>query len=77
MCNVMSKTLKLSSGGASVKSGKISPKIVRDSKTGQFITVRGFGALKDSGLKIKKGVSLMKPIAKQALTERPDTRKAG
>lgn len=50
---------------------------VRNSKTGQFITVRGVGALKDSGLKIKKGISLTKPIAKQVLAERTAKRKTG
>ncbi|WP_162939665.1 hypothetical protein [Neorhizobium sp. NCHU2750] len=40
---------------------------VRNSRTGQFVTVKGAGALKGSELAIKRGVDLTKPIAKQAL----------
>jgi hypothetical protein len=39
--------------------------------------VRGFGALKGSDLKIRKGVNLTKPIAAQALAERREKRSAG
>lgn len=39
---------------------------VRDARTGQFVTVRGVGALKGQ-LALKKGVDLTKPIASQAL----------
>lgn len=38
---------------------------VRDPKTGQLVTVRGAGALKDSKLAINKGIDLTKPIASQ------------
>lgn len=38
---------------------------VRNAKTGQFVTVRGAGALKGQ-LKLKKSVDLTKPIASQA-----------
>ena len=41
-------------------------KVVRDSKSGRFVTVRGAGALKGH-LTLKKGVDLTKPIASQAL----------
>jgi hypothetical protein len=41
-------------------------KLVRDSKTGRYVTVRGAGALKGH-LSIKKGLDLTKPIASQAL----------
>jgi hypothetical protein len=41
-------------------------KVVRDSKSGRFLTVRGAGALKGH-LTIKKGLDLTKPIALQAL----------
>lgn len=41
-------------------------KVVRDSKSGRFVTVRGVGALKGH-LTIKKGVDLTKPIASQAV----------
>lgn len=46
---------------------------VRNSRTGQFVTVKGAGALKGSELSIKRGLDLTKPIAKQALkdTRRP------
>jgi len=37
---------------------------VRNAKTGEFVTVRGVGALK-GGLTIRKGVDLTKPIAAQ------------
>lgn len=43
-----------------------SEKVVRDSKSGRYVTVRGAGALKGH-LTIKKGVDLTKPIAKQAM----------
>jgi hypothetical protein len=39
---------------------------VRNAKTGQFLTVRGAGALKGQ-LALKKSVDLTKPIAPQAL----------
>jgi hypothetical protein len=39
---------------------------VRNAKTGQFVTVRGVGALKGQ-LALKKSVDLTKPIASQAL----------
>jgi hypothetical protein len=77
ICNVMSKTLKQTTGNASPKRTESAFEVVCDSKTGQFITVRGVGALKGSEFKIRKGVSLMKPIAAQALSERPEKRKAG
>lgn len=67
----MEKPLKTSS----VKERSI--KIVRNAKTGQFIAVRGVGALKGSEFKINKGVSLTKPIAKQALSRRSEKRKSG
>lgn len=43
-----------------------SEKVVRDSKSGRYVTVRGAGALKGH-LTIKKGLDLTKPIASQAL----------
>jgi len=43
--------------------------IVRDEKTGKTVTVRGAGALKDSDLKIRKGIDLTKPIASQSLKD--------
>jgi len=73
----MAKTLKTSSGKYVVKGSPIATKVVRNAKTGEFVTVKGVGALKGSDIKIKKGMSLLKPIAKQALTQRPEKRKAG
>jgi hypothetical protein len=40
---------------------------IRNSRTGQFVTIKGAGSLKDSKLTIKQGLDLTKPIAKQAL----------
>jgi hypothetical protein len=40
--------------------------VVRDSKSGRYVTVRGAGVLKGH-LTIKKGIDLTKPIASQTL----------
>ena len=40
---------------------------VRDARTGKLVVVRGVGALAGSDFKLKKDVSLLKPIAEQAL----------
>jgi hypothetical protein len=77
MDSTMLKTLKLLSGSASTNSEKVAPKRVRNPKTGELMIVRGFGALKGSDLKIRKGVNLTKPIAAQALAERREKRSAG
>jgi hypothetical protein len=58
------------------KSVAASTLTVRNSKTGEFVTVRGAGALKNSRLTIKKGVDLTKPIASQALKPSRKKRKA-
>jgi hypothetical protein len=39
--------------------------VVRDSKTGKFVTVRGAGALTNSRFAVRKDVDLTKPIAPQ------------
>ena len=57
-------TRKVPAKAAAVQSA---PFVVRDAKTGRFVTVKGAGALKGSPFAIKKGVDLTKPIAKQAL----------
>jgi hypothetical protein len=44
--------------------------VVRDTRSGRFLEIRGADALKSSKLTIKKGVDLTKPIAKQALKEK-------
>jgi hypothetical protein len=49
------------------KSTTSSSSVVRDSRTGRFVTVRGAGALKSSPFKIGKDIDLTKPIAAQAL----------
>lgn len=41
--------------------------VVRDSRSGRFIEVRGADSMKGSKLVIRKSVDLTKPIAKQAL----------
>lgn len=41
--------------------------VVRDSRSGRFVEVRGADAMKSSQLPLKKNVDLTKPIAKQAL----------
>ncbi len=74
---VMAKTLKASSGKHVDKASPVTTKVVRSAKTGRSVTVKGIGALKDNDLKIKKGVSLLKPIARQALAPRSEKRKAG
>ena len=73
----MVKTVKTSSGKSVTKGSSVAAKVVRNAETGQPVTVKGFGALKGSDLKIKKGVSLLKPIARQALAQRPEKRKTG
>lgn len=73
----MAKIMKAGTGGFAVKGGEATVKLVRDTKTGQFVAVKGVGALKGSDLKIKKGLSLTEPIAEQALFQPSDRRKAG
>jgi hypothetical protein len=73
----MAKTLKASSRKNVAKDSPGATKVVRNAKTGQPVTVKGVGALKGNNFKIKKGVSLLKPIAKQALIERSEKRRAG
>lgn len=46
---------------------------IRSKKTGQVVTVRGVGALKGRDLKLQRHVSLLRPIAEQALVQRADT----
>jgi hypothetical protein len=77
MPRAMAKVLKTAQGSYVVKGSVETTKVVRDPKTGRFVTVQGFGALKDSDLTIRKGVSLTKPIAEQVLSQRPEKRKAG
>ncbi|WP_342150964.1 hypothetical protein [Methylorubrum sp. SB2] len=43
---------------------------MRDARTGATVTVKGFGALKDSDLELGKGIDLLKPIAEQAFAPR-------
>jgi hypothetical protein len=52
-------------------------KLVRNPKTGEMLTVKGWGALKDSGLEIRKDVDLLKPIFEQVFGKRATKRKAG
>lgn len=41
--------------------------VVRDSRSGRFMEVRGADSMKSSKLPLKKNVDLTKPIASQAL----------
>ena len=41
--------------------------VVRDSRSGRFMEVRGADAMKSSQLPLKKGIDLTKPIAGQTL----------
>lgn len=45
-------------------------KTIRDSRTGQFLEVRGYGSLKGR-LQIAEGVDLTKPIFEQVTKKRP------
>jgi len=71
----MAKTSKAPHRNHVVKASPVGAKVVHDAKTGQSVTVKGFGALKEDSFKIKKGVSLLKPIAQQVLAKRPAKRK--
>ncbi len=73
----MVKTAKATPGKHVLKNAPTGATVVRNAKTGQSVAVRGVGALKGDDLKIKEGVSLLKPIAKQALMRRSEKRKAG
>jgi hypothetical protein len=73
----MAKILKASPEQHVMKGSLVAAKVVRNAKTGQLVTVKGVGALEGNDFKIKKGVSLLKPIAKQVLAERSKKRKAG
>jgi hypothetical protein len=52
------------------KTSTHSATVVRDTKTGKIVTVHGAGALRDSALRLKKGIDLTKPIASQTLKEK-------
>lgn len=53
--------------------GELKPKptdmTVRNSRTGQFVTVRGAGALKGQAFSLKPGLDLTMPIAAQVLKD--------
>ncbi len=73
----MVKTVKTPPGKHVVKDAHVGATVVRNAKTGQPVTVKGVGALKGNDLKIKKGLSLLKPIARQALMLRSEKRETG
>ena len=77
LCTDMAKASELSSNVPAADDVPATTIVVTSGKTGQSATVRGVGALKDSQLAIKKGVSLVKPIARQALATGRRERKAG
>lgn len=45
--------------------------VVRDSRSGRYMEVRGADSMKSSQLPLKKSVDLTKPIAEQALKGNP------
>lgn len=45
--------------------------VVRDSRSGRYVEVRGADSMKFSQLPLKKSVDLTKPIAEQALKDDP------
>lgn len=65
----MAKTMKATHGNYVLEASPLGAKVVSNAKTGQAVTVKGFGALKGNSFKIKKSVSLLKPIAKQVLVK--------
>jgi len=73
----MDKSAKAPPQKLTGKAAPVGVTVVRNPKTGQPVTVKGVGALKGDSLKIKKGVSLLKPIAEQTLAGRSEKRKAG
>ncbi len=70
----MDKKIKSPPSDRNSKSTPVTTKVMRSAKTGQTVTIRGFNALKDKSPKIEKGVSLLKPIARQALKQRSSKR---
>ena len=63
----------MSKSAAHTRNGPATPsKIVRNSKTGRMVEVRGYGALKGR-LNIAKGVDLTKPIYDQVKKKPPRT----
>jgi hypothetical protein len=71
----MTKVSKASSEKDVVKGSPFASKRA-SAEAGQSATVKGVGALQGYDLKIKRGVSLLKPIAKQGLSRRSEKRKA-
>jgi hypothetical protein len=55
--NLVMAPLKTSSAGFTI----------RNPRTGQFVTIKGAGALRGKELSLKPGLDLTKPIAQQAL----------
>ena len=51
----------------SSKTSSVTSFSVRNERTGQLVTVRGAGSMKNSGFSIRKGIDLTQPIAQQAL----------
>ncbi len=66
----IAKTRPTSSPSRPAKPAPAATKVVRDARTGATVTVKGFGALKDSDLELGKGIDLLKPIAEQAFAPR-------
>ena len=49
--------------------------VVREASSGRLLEVRGAGSMKDAKFEIDRKIDLNKPIAKQALTQRPTKKK--
>ncbi len=69
---IMAKTRKDPSGTRAATRAAPASLDVRSTKTGQVVTVRGVGALKGRDLEFQRHVSLLRPIAEQALVSRSD-----
>lgn len=57
---------------AELKRDRTGKWVVRDSRSGRFIEVRGANSMSSSALLLNEGVDLTKPIAVQALGRAPD-----
>ncbi len=73
----MKESIKALSRKRAAKVSTVPFELVRDPKTGGYVTVKGVGALKDSDFKIDESVDLLKPIAEQVFGERSQKRKTG
>ncbi|MGA1801060.1 hypothetical protein [Rhizobium sp. HT1-10] len=52
------------------KTSNPTKKLVRNANTGELLSVRGLGAMKDMPLPLRRGIDLAKPIAAQILKDK-------